>query len=258
MIRPRPARTSTVALLDTAIDAFTRTFAFTRSFTHPYNVERIGRVWVMRDGPRKREDYRNEEYVAYDAAPAEVDALARRHTRGRYAIVAIVPEGESDAEMRAAYKALGYRLNHTEPMMVHDLRRIPRFDAFVEIQRVRTPDLADRLNRAAGARQILPEHLTGDAPLRQYVALDAGRPVGWVRSIDTGTTTCCSNMYVLPSHRRRGIGRALLAKLLRDDRAAGASLAVLTATHTGAMLYPVVGYRQIGVLYVFTPVRRKA
>ena len=55
--------------------------------------------------------------------------------------------------------------------MVHELKQIPRFDSPVEILRVTTADLAERVNKAARSRQVLPEHLTKDTPLRQYVAL---------------------------------------------------------------------------------------
>jgi predicted acetyltransferase len=60
---------------------------------------------------------------------------------------------------------------------------------------------------------------------------------------------------VVAAQRRRGIGTALLAKMLRDDRAHGARQSVLLASHAGALLYPHVGYEQIGMLLMF--VRRK-
>ena len=62
---------------------------------------------------------------------------------------------------------------------------------------------------------------------------------------------------VLPSHRRRGIGRALLCRMLRDDRARSSRCSVLTASHTGALLYPRVGYERIGTLLMFAPRRAK-
>jgi hypothetical protein len=48
----------------------------------------------------------------------------------------------------------------------------------------------------------------------------------------------------------------MLCRMLRDDRDNGAELAVLTASHTGALLYPLVGYRQIATLYLYTPMKR--
>jgi GNAT superfamily N-acetyltransferase len=240
-----------------AIEAFARGFAFTRSLTHPYLAERVGSIWVMRDAPRKRAaDYRREEWIAHGVEPTEVDRTARAGTRGRYAICAIRRVDEPDEPLRAAYKALGYRLGTTEPMMIHRLRPIPRIPEPFPVRRVTTSDLAARFAKATRSRPMPAEHLDRDAPLRQYVALDGRRPIGWVRSIAVGDATWVSNMHVEPAYRRRGIGRSLLARMLRDDRAHGATASVLLSSHTGALLYPVVGYEQIGELLLFTPKRR--
>jgi GNAT superfamily N-acetyltransferase len=241
-----------------AIEAFVHGFCFTRSFTHPFVAERVGPVWVVRDAPRARGDYRREEWIAHAVPPAEVDRLARAKTRGGFAICAIRSIDEPEEPLREGYKALGYRLGTTEPLMVHRLQRIPRPAAPVRIERVTTQTMADRLATAARSRQVLPEHLARGSRLRQYVALDdSGEPVGWVRSITACKgATWCSNMFVDPVFRRRGIARAMLARMLRDDRAAGATVAVLLASHVGAKLYGAVGYEQIGTLLMFTPVKQ--
>jgi GNAT superfamily N-acetyltransferase len=244
------------AAISRAIEAFVHGFGFTRSFTHPYLAERVGPLWVMRDAPRKKGDYRSEEWVAYGVAPEEVDRIARQQTRGRFALCVICGLDEPHAPQVAGYKALGYRLGTTEPLMTHSLDQIPLFDSPARVERVLTPDLAQRLAKAAGARQLLPEHLSADAPLRQYVAWVDGELVGWVRSIVVGDATWCSNMYVRPEFRRRGIARAMLSRMLHDDCAGCAQTAVLLASHTGAKLYPVVGYEQIGTLLLFTPKKR--
>jgi GNAT superfamily N-acetyltransferase len=242
--------------LQRAIEVFARGLSYTRSFTHPYLAERIGKVWVVRDALRKRGNYRTEEWIAHGVAPEKIDQVAREHTRGRFAVCAIFGVHESDEILRKGFKALDYRLGTTEAVMVHPLKRIPRFDDPVEITRVTTVELAERLNKAAKSRQILPEHLTEDAQLRQYLALEGDKPVGWVRSIDVGHATWCSNMYVDPEFRRRGIARAMMSKMLRDDRTNGSKLAVLTASRAGAKLYPVMGYKQIGTLMLYTPKKR--
>ena len=242
-----------IDLMDHAIEVFARGFCFTRSFTHPYLAEQVGRLWVVRDAPRKRGEYRREEWIGHGVTPEEIDWTARKHTRGRFAVCAIHGVNESDRSLRVGFKALGYRLGGTEPVMVHELKRIPHFEGPVEIVRVTTEDLAERINKAARFRQILPEHLGTDTPLRQYAALAGDKPVGWVRSIDVEQATWCADMYVVPEFRRRGIARAMMAQMLRDDRRCGSKLAVLTASHTGAKLYPLVGYRQIATLMLYTP-----
>jgi GNAT superfamily N-acetyltransferase len=248
--------------LGRVVETFVRGFAFTRCFKHPCVPERVEGIWRVRDAPRKNPvDYRREEWIPVGVDAPAVDRIARRHARGHFCVCAMRRADEPDAPIRAAYKALGYRLNCTEPLMAHRLRRIPKLPEPLAVVRVMTRELADLLAKVARSRQVLPEHLVPDAPLRQYVALDGEQIVGRVRSIvvrgtDGTVTTWVSNMYVEPPYRRRGIGKAMLAKMLRDDRSKGATMSVLAASHTGAMLYPVVGYESVGELLVFTPRRR--
>ena len=247
---PTPAKNE----LARAITVFVEGFTFTRSFTHPYLAQRFGSLWVMRDAPRqKAADARREEWVATDEPPNKVHATLRARHRGRFALCVIVPAGANEAEVRAAYKMLGYRLAGTEAFMVHDLRRIPRVASPAKITRVLAPALADAVNQAAGWSQILPAHLQVAAPLRAYAARKGGKVVGWVRSGVCAHGTWCSSMFVQPAHRRQGIGSALLAKMLRDDRRHGARQAVLLAGHAGAKLYAAMGYRRIGTLLLFNP-----
>ena len=212
----------------------------------------------MRDAPRKNpRDYRKEEWIAHGVDADEADAIARRHARGRFFVCAMVAEGEPDEPTRTAYKALGYRLLATEGFFVQRLQRIPKSPSPVPIERVRTPELAARLGKVTRTRPIPDSLLGDDAPFRQYVALDGEEIVGRVRSVDAAGATWCADMHVSPSHRRRGIGRALLCRMLRDDRARGSKCSVLTASHTGALLYPHVGYERIGTLLMFAPRRAK-
>ena len=242
-----------------AIEAFVRGFTFTRSFTHPYIGEQVGAMWVMRDAPRKGKSpkYRTEEWVAHGIAPQEIDQIVCEQTRGRFAICTICANGESDQEMRAEFKELGYRLNATEPLMVHSLNEVATFERPALIERVTTHKMADVSTKAARSRQILPEHLPNDdslhTPIRQYVALIDDEIVGRVASVMAEEDTWVSNLYVSPEFRRRGIGRALMSRMLLDDRAADVRQSVLLASHTGAKLYPIVGYEEIGMLYIYSP-----
>ena len=242
--------------LSFAIEVFVRGHAVGRSRTFPYEVSRVGPVWVMRDAPRKNpRDYRKEEWIAHGVDPGEVDAIARRDTRGHFFVCAMLADGEPDAPTRTAYKALGYRLLATEGFFAQPLKRIPDPPSPVAIERVRTPDLAARLAKVMRQRPIADSLLREDAPFRQYVALDGEEIVGRVRSVDAVGATWVADMYVDPARRRCGIGQALLSRMLRDDRAQGSTCSVLTASHTGALLYPRVGYARIGTLFMFAPRR---
>src|SRR4029079_5691483 len=138
------------------------------------------------------------------------------------------------------------------------LALVPRPSPAITIERVRTPELAARLGKITRTRPIATDLLGDDAPFRQYVALAGEEIVGRVRSVDAVGATWCADMYVDPSHRRRRIGQALLGRMLRDDRARGSKASVLTASHTGALLYPRVGYELIGTLFMFAPRRAKS
>ena len=248
-----------------AIETFIHGFGFTRSFTHPYVGERLEPLWVLRDAPRKNKKFRTEEWVGWGTQPSEVDRLVREQTRGKFAICTILANDESDEEMRAEFKALNYRLNATEPFMVHSLKEIPTFDEPAEIVRVTTTEMMEWVNKAARSRQVLPEHLPTEPtdaaflqmPIRQYLAVIDGELVGRVASIpaqtNQGPTAWVSNMYVTPEFRRQGIARSLLSTMLQDDKATGEQESILLSSHTGAMLYPILGYEQIGTMYIYTP-----
>jgi GNAT superfamily N-acetyltransferase len=245
--------------IERAIEVFVRGFAIGKSVTHPYLCERIHGLWLMRDAPRNSpRDYRKEEWIAYNVEPRQVDATARRHTRGRFFIGAMHAVGsphdeQAESDLRSAYKLLGYRLLSTEPLFVHRLMRILRAKSRTVIRRVNTAALAERFAKATRTRPIRAEWLRDDAPFRQYAALVSDELVGWVRSVNAAGATWCSSMYVRPAHRRRGIGSALLVRMLRDDRASGSRQSVLLSSQSGALIYPRVGYEQIGQLLIFAP-----
>lgn len=242
-----------------AMEVFVRGHSAGKSRTFPYEVSRVGPLWSMRDAPRKNPaDYRKEEYVAYGVEPAKADAIARRHARGRFFICAMIADGVPQEPVRAAYKALGYRLLATEGVFVQPLKRIPRAPVSVAVERVRTAEMADRLAKITRTRPVPESWFGKDAPVRQYVAVDGKAIVGRVRSIDAAGATWCADMYVDPSRRRRGIGRALLLKMLQDDRTLGSTCSVLTASHAGALLYPHAGYERIGTLLMFAPRKEAA
>src|SRR4051812_25366109 len=159
--------------IEHAIQVFLHGVTFVRSVAHPYLAERVGKLWVMRDGERRRGEYRNEEWVVYGPEPADADRVARKHTRGRFEISVIHEAGKPDKDLRSAYRDLGYRLGETEPMMVHRLKKIPNFKApaGVKIQRVTTAEMTSRLAKATKSRPIPLQDLQEDSRLRQYVAL---------------------------------------------------------------------------------------
>src|SRR6266404_2994724 len=77
--------------IEFAIEVLVRGHSAGRSRTFPYEVSRVGPVWLMRDAPRKNpRNYRKEEWIAHDVDPREVDAIVRQHTRGRFFVCAMI------------------------------------------------------------------------------------------------------------------------------------------------------------------------
>ncbi len=239
--------------IQAAIEVFVNGFAQAKSRTHPYEIARIGPLWRMRDVARTNGDeYRKEEWIAYDVPPQLAHEKARAGTRGRYFICSISEDDDTGKELKDAYKSLGYRLIVTEPFFRHRLKRVPRFQADVRIELMRTTEQANLLAKATRNRPQLP-----DPKFRQYLAMKGDELVGWVRSIETPAGNWCSSMHVRPACRRQGIGKALLEKMLRDDRKYRVTQNVLLASHTGALLYPLVGYERIGTLSIFAPKKKR-
>ena len=236
-----------------AIEVFVRGFCETKSRTWPYEFSQINGIWVLRDAERKNaKDYRKEEWIAWNQPAEKVHETARRATRGRYFLCPVIGTDDLSEELKTAYKQLGYRLLSTEPLFVHDLKRIPKSTADLTIQLMRTEEHAIAYGKFSKTRPVPAEELTNDS-FRQYLAWHNDEIVGCVRSVETPFGNWCSSLFVTPTHRRRGIARSLLSQLLRDDRKREASRNVLLSTHTGALVYPSLGYQQIGTLFIFAP-----
>jgi len=244
--------------LDQAVEVFSRGFAFGRSFAYPAEARLVQGIWVIRDQKRERaKDYRLEEWTAVNLAPAKVDSVARKNTRGRFCICAVRSMDTSKDALRDGYRALGYRLGTTEAFMIHRLKSIAKCPQVFSTQRVMSQKLADAVAKAARSRQILTEDLRTDAPMRLYAAMDGKNPIGWARGVVVGNATWVSSVFVLPAYRRRGIGKSMMGKMLRDDRALGIQRSILLASRAGQMLYNSMGYETIGELLIYTTPRKK-
>jgi GNAT superfamily N-acetyltransferase len=244
-----------------AIATFAVTFSAAKSIRHPYVATDLGGCrWRLADAERQRAaDYRSEEWVclADDVAGTVEQAEATARTPGRWAVSVLLPEGDDDGPLRSAMRARGHRLMTTESMMVRPLEgrgsAVPAAGVSpAQIVRLATPDQAEELRAATRRRQFLPEWIEGDRPfLRQFLAHIGDELVGWVGSMRRADIGSVTNLYVVAAHRRRGVGTALMTRLLTDDKNNGIRASTLLASHSGAMLYPRVGYHRISTLFLF-------
>jgi GNAT superfamily N-acetyltransferase len=241
---------------ETAVSVFVEGFCAGKSLTHPYESKLIEGVWALRDAERRNpRSYRKEEYIAWDTPAHDVDRIARDATRGWYFVGAFLGDGEEEATLRSDYKKLGYRLLSTEPFFVHDLARVGRVKSPARIECVCDEAMDIALGKATRCKPLGHAFHGVESPIRQYAAFVDDAIVGSVRSVRAMNGNWVQALHVAAPMRRRGIGTALLQRLLRDDRKTGAKQSVLLASHTGALLYPHAGYKRIGTLYIFAPKR---
>jgi ribosomal protein S18 acetylase RimI-like enzyme len=245
-----------------AIATFAVTFAAVKSVRHPYVATDFGASrWRLADADRRRAaDYRGEEWVclAHDVVGTVEQAAADARDPARWGVSVLLPEGDDDGPLRETMRARGHRLMTTESMMVRPLTgrgsALPRaVGSPAQVVRLTTADQAEELRTATRRRTFRPEWIEGDRPmLRQFLARIGGELVGWVGSMRSGDIGSVTNLYVAAAHRRRGVGTALMTHLLADDKRNGIRTSTLLASHSGAMLYPRVGYHRIATLYLYS------
>ncbi len=95
------------------------------------------------------------------------------------------------------------------------------------------------------ARRLYAELVVAeDSPLRLYLALEHGLPVGMAEAFFTESIVLLDSVAVRPFARRRGIGRSLALTRLRDARERGCDVAVLAPSPDGAKLYAALGFER--------------
>ncbi|WP_437612309.1 GNAT family N-acetyltransferase [Sorangium sp. So ce834] len=166
-------------------------------------------------------------------------------------------------------RAAGLEAAESEVAMAADLRALPADPApprGLEIARVRTPAQLRDFARLLAANWTPPDPhvvrfyemaapalLSDDAALWLYVGYLDDTPVATSELTVGGGVAGLYNISTLPSHRRRGIGRALTLRPLFDARAAGLRLAILQASADGLGLYAQVGFVATGRITEYKP-----
>ncbi len=229
--------------IERAIEVFVHAFSRGKSQYHPYLAEQMEGLWVMRDGPGRKRP-RKIEVIATDLDPETVVDRIARASLGWHFLCDVRSQSDDLEAINAQYRALGYRKVSTEWLFTHDLRDIPVFDSEPCVRQI------DNLTQGwSGIRKVRPD-------ARLYGAWDEDFDYGWVYSVPFGTDAWVSDLHVKEEWRRHGFGRALMSRMLQDDRELGVSHSVLLATSQGAKLYPQLGYEIRATLQMFCPLKR--
>ena len=161
---------------------------------------------------------------------------------------------EAGRELRKEFKALGCRLGATEAFMDNDMPHVEATEPIIPIVRIADQAHADAIGKAWRRKQILSRDIGDENAIhRVYTIHDGQKYIGSCGSIRVGNSSWISSLYVDADYRRKGLGTALMTRVMSDDRALGITKSVLLASHTGAMLYPQIGFHQLGTLYIYNP-----
>lgn len=93
--------------------------------------------------------------------------------------------------------------------------------------------------------------------MAHYTIVREGRLLARGRNLQLDANhSYVSRVYTAETHRGQGLARALMLRLLADDRARGARWSVLTASRMGELLYARLGYQALGTILIFEAVSR--
>lgn len=241
---------------DECVKVFVKGHCFMRSISYPYVWDGLGGLYLMQDGPGKRRVPRKAEIVVHGTSPQAAAEFARARKLGRHFVSHMLKLGQSSAETRSAYKALRYRSLGAEEFFVHDMRCVPTFAADPEPRRVAS--LAESEMIRAQRRNKKPmrdEDIGADSPGHRLYAVLTDEAIGWVGSVVLGDDSWVADLFVREAFRCNGYGAALMSHMLTAEKSLGIKRSVLLASTAGARLYPKLGYKHIGTLELFCPMR---
>jgi GNAT superfamily N-acetyltransferase len=166
-----------------------------------------------------------------------LDGLMRRADRLGLRTMACWSLGE-DRELGTLLLARGFEWGWQPHWMAVDLARLPD----LELEHAVVP------GRSGDARGVPYATSRPDPPAARRLAVRLeGRTVGHAVVNPWRGFAGIYDMGVLPSHRRKGIGRALTLAACRLGRELGCTHAVLNATDEGEPLYRAVGFESLGM-----------
>ena len=130
-------------------------------------------------------------------------------------------------------------------------------EQFIElrIRQLREEGATDALDLRPALRDYYARHMA-DGTFVAWLAVEDGRiaatsGMSFVEkppyfSCPTGRLGLLSGMYTLPEHRRRGIGRELLSRVVDEARRRGCGSVWITASDMGVLLYTDFGFTKNG------------
>lgn len=158
---------------------------------------------------------------------------------------------ESDEGMRSELISRGYSLDEITRAMSMSLDELISPTADVELERI---DWADYIAYLAGIG--VPDGLLSGADPEAFHRLavrPAGETVATGLAFDHDGDCGVFNVSTIETRRRRGLGTAITAELLREAIGRGCRTASLQSTAMAERVYASVGFRDLGRIFEFVP-----
>jgi ribosomal protein S18 acetylase RimI-like enzyme len=158
---------------------------------------------------------------------------------------------ESDEPTRAELTRRGYRLDEITRAMGMPLAARAREAGVADIGRGNWDDHVAYLGRDGAPAGVLSR--ADPAAFRVLVARLGGEIAGTAMAFDHAGDCGLFNVGTLGPYRRRGIGTALVNRLLRDAFSRGNHTATLQSTEIAAGVYTAAGFRDLGRIFEYVP-----
>jgi len=184
-----------------------------------------------------------------------VSSLARVAERGLPLLVMLTPD-VADA-LGPAAERLGLMAAGTAPLMVLRADTPVSPSRPCEIRQALDPEMVKIAGDLSAAAFELPREavarsmdvgLTATAALETWVGSSGDGPMSAVTVTRAGPTAGIWTMATPPEHQGKGMGRALLTRIIADYRQAGVERFFLVATEAGRPLYESIGFEAVADL----------
>lgn len=193
-----------------------------------------------------------DDFFVHGVAPDAALAAVAAHRPAPLHYLLVVEDGP---ETLAAYAAGGYRLSFTEYLMARGLEDLPAPDATREVRLIRSDAEAALANALDAEREpwIRPANLVSP-DIWHCAVIDGGATAARARAWRYGPAgSYVTHVFTHPDHRRRGLARAVMLRLLHDAAARGERVSALVASEEGDLLYRSLGYARLVRLLVLEP-----
>jgi GNAT superfamily N-acetyltransferase len=190
-----------------------------------------------------------------DAGAFLIRSIARARERGLPLLATMSPHVAP--ALAPVAEGLGLTPVGTAPLMVLRAGTAVRPSRPTKVVRALGPDLVGIAGDLAAAAFDAPRDviarcidvvLTETAGVETYIAWGDDGPMSAVSVTPTGNTAGISLMATPPEHQRKGMGRALLSRVIDDYRSRGVERFYLTATEAGLPLYASQGFEPVADL----------